>query len=202
MALVDALTRIAEIEVFAGRVTPGAGGRPIAPDLFAAALASAAPASSLEAAWPTFPAGDGQAGLRALAAAAAELGVSETPPGSNDGERIAVYRTATVGASPGVPWCAYFVSWAAAQAGAPLGEQGQGFASVAQIASWAARSGRLVPDGEPPRPGDLILFGGRHVGIVEAVGPGDELTTIEGNSANRVARRQHTVGEATGFVRL
>ena len=61
-------------------------------------------------------------GLRALSAAAGELGVQEEPPGSNDGPRIAQYRAASgAEATPG-RWCAYFVSWAAAQAGAPLGD--------------------------------------------------------------------------------
>ena len=35
------------------------------------------------------------------------------------------------------PWCSYFVSWAAKNAGAPLGEAGQGFGSVSAVASWA-----------------------------------------------------------------
>ena len=62
--------------------------------------------------------GSTQEGLRALAAATGEIGVQEEPPGSNDGPRIAQYRAATAGAAstPG-RWCAYFVSWAAAQAG-------------------------------------------------------------------------------------
>jgi cell wall-associated NlpC family hydrolase len=147
--------------------------------------------------------GPSQAGLRALAAAAGEVGVHEEPPGSNDGPRIAQYRAATAGAA-GTPgrWCAYFVSWAAAQAGAPLGDYGQGYGSVAGITDWAQRTGRLLPPGEPPRPGDLILFGTQHVGIVESVGPGDRLTTIEGNYDDRVARVGRTLGDATGFVRL
>jgi hypothetical protein len=147
--------------------------------------------------------GPTQAGLRALAAATGEIGVQEEPPGSNDGPRIAQYRTATAGAAntPG-RWCAYFVSWAAAQAGAPLGDSGQGFGAVSQIHDWAARTGRLVPAGEPPRPGDLILFGSEHVGIVESVGPGDRLTTVEGNHSDRVERVDRGLGEATGFVRL
>ena len=60
------------------------------------------------------------------ALAQAEVGQAEQPPGSNDSPRIAQYRPATAGSGVG-PWCAYFVSWAAQQAGAPLGEGGQGF---------------------------------------------------------------------------
>jgi hypothetical protein len=146
--------------------------------------------------------GFSQAGLRTLAAATGELGVQEEPPGSNDGLRIAQYRAASGAEETPGRWCAYFVSWAAAQAGAPLGDHGQGFASVSQIEEWAGRTGRLVSAGEPPRPGDIVLYGAEHVGIVESVGPGDRLTTVEGNHSDRVERVDRTLGEATGFVRL
>ncbi len=142
------------------------------------------------------------AGLRTLAAATAELGVQEEPPGSNDSPRIAAYRTAVEGSAPGVPWCAYFVSWASAQAGVPVGEEGQGYGAVEQVHDWAERTGRLLPAGAAPQPGDLILFGGEHIGIVESVGPGGALTTIEGNHQQRVSRVQRSLSEATGFVRL
>jgi hypothetical protein len=141
-------------------------------------------------------------GRRALAAAQREIGVREEPPGSNDAPRIAEYRTATAGSAPGVPWCAYFVSWAAARAGAPVGEQGQGYGAVEQIDAWAQRTGRLVPAGMSPEPGDLILFGGRHIGIVESVSPDGRLTTVEGNHRDAVERVQRHVSDATGFVRL
>lgn len=141
-------------------------------------------------------------GQRALQAAQAEIGVREEPPGSNDAPRIAEYRTATAGSAPGIPWCAYFVSWAARQAGTPVGEQGQGYGAVEQIASWAQRTGRLLPAGSTPEPGDLILFGGRHVGIVESVAADGRLTTVEGNHQDSVQRVSRTIGDATGFVRL
>jgi CHAP domain len=141
-------------------------------------------------------------GARALAAATGELGVAEEPPGSNDAPRIADYRSAVAGSYAGAPWCAYFVSWAAAQAGTPIGDAGQGLGSVEEIAAWAGRTGRLLPAGAAPSPGDLILFGGRHVGLVESVAPDGSLTTIEGNKDDAVRRVQRAPGEATGFVRL
>jgi hypothetical protein len=144
----------------------------------------------------------GTPGVRVLAAAEGELGVAEAIPGSNDGPRIAEYRSAVSGAYAGAPWCAYFVSWVAAQAGAPLGDTGEGFGAVEEIAAWAQRTGRLLPPGEAPSPGDLILFGGRHVGIVESVNPDGSLTTIEGNEGDAVRRVTRSSGEATGFVRL
>jgi CHAP domain len=145
------------------------------------------------------------AGARALAAAEAEVGQTEQPPGSNDSPRIAEYRTATAGSGVG-PWCAYFVSWASKQAGAPLGEAGQGFGSVSALASWAQRTGRWTPAaaGQPPQPGDLIVWGGEHVGMVESVDADGKIHTVEGNSSNMVTRRTHdaTGDGATGYVHI
>ncbi len=145
------------------------------------------------------------AGQRALQVAEGEIGQTEQPPGSNDSPRIAEYRTATAGSGIG-PWCAYFVSWAAKQAGAPVGEAGQGFGSVSALSSWAQRTGRFTPAaaGQAPQPGDLIVWGGEHVGMVESVDSDGKIHTVEGNSSNMVTRRVHdsTGDGATGFVRL
>jgi cell wall-associated NlpC family hydrolase len=137
-----------------------------------------------------------------VAAAQGEVGQAEQPPGSNDSARIAIYRSATAG-NPGVgPWCAYFTSWAARQAGAPLGNQGQGFGSVDQLWSWAQSSGRAYSGtAQQPQPGDLIVFH-EHVGIVESVLPDGRIQTIEGNSSDRVSRRVHAPGDAVGYVRV
>ena len=137
-------------------------------------------------------------------AARGEIGQAEQPPGSNDSPRIAQYREAVQGAGVG-PWCAYFVSWAARQAGVPLGEHGEGFGSVGALYEWAEHSGRAIPASEgPPQPGDLIVWGGEHVGIVEAVLPDGSIHTIEGNSSDRVSQRTYGPdgGGATGYVRL
>jgi hypothetical protein len=145
------------------------------------------------------------AGQRALAFAQGEVGQAEQPPGSNDSPRIAEYRASTAGAGIG-PWCAYFVSAAAQQAGAPLGEAGQGFGSVSAVADWAQRTGRWTPAaaGTPPQAGDLIVWGSEHVGIVESVDPDGKIHTIEGNSSNAVTRRTHDASGdgATGYVHI
>jgi hypothetical protein len=150
------------------------------------------------------PAGAGGAS-GALAAAQGQVGVAEQPPGSNDGPQIAQYRTATAGSGVG-PWCAYFVSWAAAQAGTPLGEAGQGFGSVSALYDWAQRTGRATPAGAGvrPNPGDLIVWGGEHIGIVESVDPDGSIHAIEGNSSNAVSRRTYGPdgGGATGYVHI
>lgn len=134
--------------------------------------------------------------------ASAEVGQAEQPPGSNDSPRIAQYRTATAGSGVG-PWCAYFVSWVARQAGTPLGDHGEGFGSVDQLYAWAQRTGRAVANGPGvvPRPGDLVVWD-EHVGIVEQVLPGGRIQTLEGNSSDRVSRNVHGFSDALGYVRM
>ncbi len=142
-------------------------------------------------------------GARMVAVAQAEIGQTEQPPGSNDSPRIAEYRSATAGSGIG-PWCNYFVSWVAKQAGAPLGEQGQGFGAVSATWDWAQRTGRAVAPTERPNPGDLVVWGGTHIGMVESVLPDGRIQTIEGNSSNMVTRRVHSANGdgATGYVRM
>jgi hypothetical protein len=154
------------------------------------------------AALPTGPAPATGGGAAVLAAVQREVGVAEQPPGSNDAPRIAQYRQATAGSGVG-PWCAYFTSWAAREAGMPLGEQGQGFGSVDALYAWAQRAGRAVPDGPGvvPRPGDLIVWD-EHIGVVESVLPDGGIQTIEGNSSDKVSRRVHAAGGAVGYVRM
>jgi cell wall-associated NlpC family hydrolase len=191
----DVVSRVSELEALAASTRgqpvaapPASGGG------FARALAAAVSPEAVA------PRGSVASGI--VSAAEGQVGQAEQPPGSNDGPQIALYRSAVAGAEPGAPWCAYFASWAAAQAGSPLGDTGAGLGSVAEIASWAQRTGRFVPPGSPPRPGDLILFGTDHVGLVESVAADGSLTTIEGNSADAVSRVHRLPGEATGFVRL
>ena len=161
-------------------------------------------ASMLQQAGAPQPVGAGGGGSSALLRAAqGEVGQKEQPPGSNDSARIAQYRAAVPGGGVG-PWCAYFASWAARQAGTPLGDTGQGFARVDDVWSWAQRTGRAVQGGAnaKPKPGDLIIWD-EHMGIVEGVRPDGSIQTIEGNSSDQVARRVHSSSEPlVGFVRM
>jgi len=196
----DVVARIAQLETLTasslGQTPPAAPSVSLGGLDFARALAVA---SSTTAA-PVAAAGGPATGI--VAAAESQVGQAEQPPGSNDGPAVAMYRSAVAGAQPGEPWCAYFASWSAAQAGTPLGDAGAGLGSVAGIADWAQRTGRYLPAGSPPQPGDLMLFGDRHVGIVESVNPDGSLTTLEGNYDQAVSRVNRMPSEATGFVRL
>jgi soluble lytic murein transglycosylase-like protein len=142
-------------------------------------------------------------GERMVAIARRELGVEEQ--GVNEAPRIADYRKATVGSMPGQPWCAYFVSWVAERAGRPLGANAQGFGAVADVWSWAQSVERAVPYGSgTPRPGDLVVFSTKHIGLVEKVLPDGRIQTIEGNYSDEVARvvRSPQADGITGFVRM
>lgn len=125
-------------------------------------------------------------------------GVREVPDGSNRGPRIRMYGLSTTPRFYPAPWCAYFVSWAARRAGRPLGPAGRGFGYVPYIRAWARATGRWRTK---PRSGDLVMFP-HHVGLVETVYRNGMLTTIEGNSSNRVARRWRRWAEASGYVRF
>ena len=134
--------------------------------------------------------------------------MTEAPAGSNDGPRIAEYRTAVPGGPVG-RWCAYFVSWVARQAGTPLGPQGNGFAAVEDVRGWLRREGRLYEGpGAVGRPGDLVFFDGNrdgtwdHIGLVEAMLPDGRVQTIEGNSSDSVRRRVRDRGDVVAFGAL
>jgi hypothetical protein len=201
MSVQAVLMRIAELH--AGLVPPAPAAPPstaaAGTDRFSQLLQSAGPAGATVPA-SVVPAGTG--GSAVLAAVQREVGVAEQPPGSNDAPRIAQYRQATAGSGVG-PWCAYFTSWAAREAGMPLGDNGQGFGSVDALYAWAQQSGRAVPNGPGvvPRPGDLVVWD-EHIGVVEAVAPDGSVQTIEGNSSDQVSRRTHAAGDALGYVRM
>jgi hypothetical protein len=200
VSLESALARVAMLQ---GSLQPQA---PVQPQMmqtaqFASALQQAGTPATMGAV-PT-SAGGTPAGQAMVNAVRNEVGVAEQPPGSNDSPRIAQYRQATAGSGVG-PWCAYFVSWAARGAGVPLGDSGQGFGRVDDVYAWAQKTGKAIPAGTgKPQPGDLIVWD-EHIGIVESVGADGAISTIEGNSSDKVSRRTYGSdgGGAIGYVRL
>jgi hypothetical protein len=201
MSLEATLSRITQLQTLLAPPQPVATA---APATTATAFASALQgATATSAAAPVSSAGGTPAGQAMLAAVRPEVGQTEQPPGSNDSPRIAQYRQATAGAPGPGPWCAYFVSWAARQAGVPIGDSGQGYGRVDDVMAWGQRAGKALPPGSTPQPGDLIVWD-EHIGIVEAVTPDGKIHTIEGNSSDSVARREYGAdgGGAVGYVRL
>jgi hypothetical protein len=205
MSFEVALARMAELQTMLAP-RPAQPAAPVATQSFASTMRSASTTGAMTALAPApapAPAGTGtSAGQAIVGAVRPEVGVAEQPPGSNDSPRIAQYRQATAGSGVG-PWCAYFVSWAARQAGVPLGDQGQGFGRVDDVFAWAQRTGKALPAGSTPAPGDLIVWD-EHIGVVDSVDPDGTIHTIEGNSSDRVSQRTYGPdgGGAVGYVRL
>lgn len=146
-----------------------------------------------------------------LAVARRELGVKESPAGSN---RVA-YNTAYYGrvvSGSSYPWCCVFLWWCFRQAGAAALFYGGGkTASCGTLAAYAKKTGQFVTGGY--RPGDLAFFrfsgtAIQHIGIVEAVKPDGSLATIEGNTGagndangGEVQRRTRPLRYAAGAYR-
>lgn len=125
-----------------------------------------------------------------FAAARADIGVSEVPPGSNRGPRIE-QMLALCGLGGGYPWCAAAVSqWGTDALGKawpmPL------TADCDVLLDFARRKGILSA---LPEPGDIFLRlkspdDANHTGIVTAVN-GRAFDTVEGNT-NRAGSREGT----------
>jgi hypothetical protein len=123
-----------------------------------------------------------------IAAAVGEIGVAESPNGSNRGPRVDVY-TGLSGNDTGIPWCAMFVSWVWGHAvgGSPFGT----LASALKLRDWGAQNGRLIGTGTLAQPGDIgiILRAGGHGHVVLMVSnelAGVSMSCVEGNCANAV----------------
>lgn len=115
-------------------------------------------------------------------AAVQEIGVKESPPGSNKVKyNTWYYGKAVSGAA--YPWCMTFVQWCAAQCGVPLPIK---TASCTVLMNAAKKSGQWVTNGY--RTGDIVIYdftGNRkapvHTGIVESAAASG-VTAIEGNT--------------------
>ncbi len=141
--------------------------------------------------------------------------VRERPPGSNrGGPKKGVDEKYSVTAiqrpffpEAGQPWCAMFVWQCFTQAGLKL--KPDGFAAVITWVRWARRNGYLHSAyGFLPRAGDLFCVGpcinfqtAYHIGFVEKYNGDGTITTIEGNSGDRVASRIRPVAGGYGGER-
>ena len=141
--------------------------------------------------------------------ARAELGTAESPVGSNRVKYNTWYYGRAVSGSA-YPWCAVFVSWIAAQAGALAAAIIPKHAYTPTGAAWFKGRGQWS---RTPRVGSIVYYQWpgmnriSHVGIVEAVHADGSWTAIEGNTdgagsrtGGRVMRqRRSSLGALGGF---
>ena len=123
---------------------------------------------------------------------------TDPEPGTVYGRWFATVAGDSYYGESGVPYCAMFVSWCFAQAGASFPAYPSAYCP--DIVNAAYAEGR-TPYNEDAEPGDLVLFdwGGDgvadHVGIVESNHPeGGYMTTIEGNTSSGDAGSQSNGG--------
>lgn len=134
-----------------------------------------------------------------LARARGEIGYcrwDDPAAGTRYGRWYARDHGSYYGAS-GVPFCAMFVSWVFAQAGAECAGLPEAYCPY--ILSDARAAGAVLADKTRAQPGDVVLFdwdGGvvDHVGIVE-LNKGSYVQTIEGNTT--INGRSGSVGRRT-----
>lgn len=118
-----------------------------------------------------------------LAIARKQLGICESPPGSNNVRYNTWYYGREVMGSA-YPWCMVFVQWVFAQAGVKLPVR---TASCGALMNAAKAAGCWVTAGF--KPGDVVIYdfpGGAatdHCGIVETELPDYGVQSVEGNTS-------------------
>lgn len=139
--------------------------------------------------------------------AATQVGISESPPNSNNVRYNTWYYGREVSGGS-YPWCMVFVQWVFAQLGVALPQR---TASCGALMRAAQMSGQWVT--ADYRPGDVVIYdfpGGAatdHCGIVESV-DGTYISAIEGNTSSTsdadggaVERRARKFSQIVGAVR-
>jgi hypothetical protein len=153
--------------------------------------------------------------LRMLAQAKTQVGINESPPGSNKVKYTAWYGM--VGA-----WCAMFVTWCAVRSRSKAFVKGSRYAYtpfMVRDARLGVNRLSLVPTADV-KPGHIVMFdwegGGRsgnpystdHTGLFdEWITKGSTFKTIEGNTSSRsdsdggaVERRDRSIGSVSAFI--
>ena len=126
-----------------------------------------------------------------LTIARKQLGVCESPPGSNNVRYNTWFYGREVRDTPDTkyPWCMVFVQWCFDQAERRLPYT---TASCSALLNWY-RQNRPECIVTVPRPGDIIIYNFGHTGIVESAG-GSTITAIEGNTSAGEAGSQSNGG--------
>lgn len=138
-----------------------------------------------------------------LTVAASQLGVTESPPGSNN-VRYWPEVGQPIGSTNGWAWCAAFVTWVLLQVGVDLRKPVPWPYQCQRIMLWARATGRWKTS--DPTPGDLVLYCwdgsgiAAHIGFHEAVVTG-LFQAVEGNTSPSNAGSQSNGGGVFRRVR-
>lgn len=149
----------------------------------------------------------------ALRWALAQVGKTEQPPGSNDGEFVRSLWTYLGYRSP-VPWCGCFIGFAAGKvAGFKFPNLIRlGYCPSITADARAHANGLRAVSAADARPGDfVVLFNSGHVGMLRKPVEGSKVPTVEGNTSfgdtgsqsngGCVAERVRSLSDVTVFAR-
>lgn len=142
---------------------------------------------------------------RVIALARTQVGVSESPPGSNN----VIYNTDYYGSpvSGGAyPWCCAFIWWLFWRLG--ISSEFCGGAKTAYcpyVVNFARQTGRWITDAHY-QPGDLFLYDWNGDGVADHIGLctdwyGTFGNTIEGNTGDAVQQLSRSMGTIMGAYR-
>lgn len=147
---------------------------------------------------------------KALERAITQIGVTESPRGSNMNPFGAWYGY------NGVPWCAEFATWCYVLSGSKGMAKGVRWAYVPWIVSAGRRGEYSCALTDTPHPGDLVCYDWEGNGVADHVGlfekwidPDHTFKAIEGNTAvgndsngGEVMRRDRNVSSVKAFVHV
>jgi len=134
-------------------------------------------------------------GEKVMRTAAVELGVHETPWGSNTGFRVRQYQASTDLGGTGWPWCGAYCNWVYARA--EVNDDGLAHQATAEIARRAYAQGAVV---SYPVVGGMLVWPGRHVALIERVYSATVVQTIGGNESDAVRRSTRSTAGAIVVV--
>jgi hypothetical protein len=135
--------------------------------------------------------------VKALQWAESKIGLasSKETAGANRGG-LADYANSRFGfgREGGQPWCAMFTSLATTKGGAPPSARTASVAEVRRKALSGEGYVKGLVDPGKAKPGDLVLWGDRHIGMVQRV-KGGKIYYVAGNESDTVAEGVASAGE-------
>ena len=120
-----------------------------------------------------------------------QVGIHETPHGSNSGSTVRMYQRETLLGGTGWSWCAAFQCWLVArlqdcQAQRYTTLKRPTTAAAFEFADWGRSTGGLVfaPGSLRYRPqrGDFVIYTFSHIGILSHLINATHFTAVEGNT--------------------